>query len=41
MNEEILDIFDRKIRLTAERKKHFEENHPEMQSFISKIMEVL
>lgn len=35
------DLFDRKIRLTEERKRHFEENHPEMENQIEKIKETL
>ncbi|MDX1959999.1 MAG: hypothetical protein SFU98_15640 [Leptospiraceae bacterium] len=41
MNEEIEDIFGRKIRLTDDRKKHLEEDHPEMKGSDSKIIETL
>ncbi|MCC6448582.1 MAG: hypothetical protein IT215_07840 [Chitinophagaceae bacterium] len=41
MDEEIEDIFGRKIRLTEDRKRHLEDDHPEMKDSSSKIVEVL
>jgi hypothetical protein len=41
MDGEIEDIFGRKIRLTEDRKKHLEEDHPEMKDSASKIKETL
>ncbi|WP_353684705.1 hypothetical protein V4D30_02620 [Thermodesulfovibrio sp. 3907-1M] len=35
------DLFDRKIRLTDERQRHFEEDHPEMRNQMEKIKETL
>lgn len=35
------DLFKRNIRLTDERKNHFETNHPEMENQIEKIKETL
>lgn len=35
------DIHERQIRLSEERKKHIEENHPEMQIQMEKIVETL
>ncbi|MCS7163901.1 MAG: PBECR2 nuclease fold domain-containing protein [Thermodesulfovibrio sp.] len=37
----LVDLFKRQIRLTEERKKHFETNHPEMENQIEKIKETL
>lgn len=37
----LIDLFNRKIRLTDERQRHFEENHPEMKDQIEKIRETL
>ena len=34
MDEEIEDIFGRKIRLTETRKKHLEDEHPELKNSI-------
>ena len=41
MDEEIEDVFGRKIRLTEDRKNHLEEDHPEMIDSGSKIKETL
>ena len=41
MDEEIEDIFGRKIRLTESRKKHLEDEHPELKNSILNIKETL
>lgn len=41
MPKEIEDIFGRKVRFTDERKKHLEEDHPEMKNSESLIIETL
>jgi len=35
------DLFKRNIRLTDERKNHFETNHPEMENQMEKVKETL
>ncbi|MCM8762063.1 MAG: hypothetical protein NC905_03510 [Candidatus Omnitrophica bacterium] len=39
--KKIRDLFGREIRLTDEREKHIEEDHPEMVEQIGKIQETL